>query len=91
VPGPAPLLRCSTIVQPYAGEVQRFCPTGHVAVSASCNAGTAVVLTGQTPPPEVGRREFYLLPNADAATGVRCFQTPGVRSELQLRCCRATQ
>ena len=81
---------CQTIVQNYTGTLERSCPSGYIAVIASCNTGVSTVLIDQSAPllPGTSSRVWYLIPTASAATGVHCSAAALVTSQLQLRCCR---
>ena len=81
-------LDCTTLIQPYSGTVELSCPSGYVAVLASCNLGFNVVLHGQFPDPPSGFWVWYLIPDVDSATGVHCELSPGSSSQIHLRCCR---
>ncbi|MBV9226087.1 MAG: hypothetical protein JOY85_18800 [Acidobacteriaceae bacterium] len=79
----------TTVAQNYSGSVNLSCPTGYVAVVASCNAGTGVVINGASPSPPVGSWTFYLTPNASTATGVHCdLGGPSLQSQALLRCAK---
>jgi len=77
------------VVQNYTGSVDLSCPTGYLAVSASCNEGAAVILHAQTPaPPGLGVTwSSYLVPNATAPTGVHCnLGAVHLQSQAELMC-----
>jgi hypothetical protein len=78
----------TTIAQNYTGSLNLSCPSGYFAVAASCNAGTLVVLNGQTPAPPGGSWASYLIPSVTAATGVHCGLLPGLQSQAVLRCAK---
>jgi hypothetical protein len=87
--GPAGITSMTTITQNYGGSVNLSCPGGYFAVAASCNAGTGVILNGQTPPPPVGSWASYLTPSVTAATGVHCgLGGASLQSQALLRCAK---
>jgi hypothetical protein len=78
-----------TVVQNYTSIVSISCPSGYQVLAASCNEGAALVLHDKSvPPPPAGSFwDFYLTPNASAATGVYCnLNNPYAQSQAQLRC-----
>ena len=74
----------------YGYSTNLYCPAAfpHLIV-ASCNTGGGIVLNDASFELPVGSNtwQFYLLPNANAATGVHC-QLPSSNSyaQAQLRC-----
>jgi hypothetical protein len=56
-------------------------------MAASCNSGAEVVLHAQSPAPPIGIWASYLIPNANAPTGVHCsLGALAIRSQAQLTC-----
>lgn len=86
--GPAGVSSYITVIRTYQGSLDLSCPAGYKAVVASCDAGANVTINGQSPPPLVGSWAYYLIPNADAATGVHCQQLGSLQSQALLRCSR---
>ena len=87
--GPSGVTAMTTVTQNYSGSVNLSCPSGYVALAASCNAGTGIVLTGQTPAPPTGSWASYLTPSVSAATGVHCnLGSPSLQSQAVLRCAK---
>lgn len=84
--GPASLSSYITVTRNYQGSLDLSCPAGYKAVVASCNAGVNIVINGRTPPSPVGSWAHYLIPTADAATGVHCLQPASLQSQALLRC-----
>jgi Collagen triple helix repeat (20 copies) len=87
--GPAGITSLTTITQNYTGAVDLSCPAGYFAVVASCSAGGAVVINGQTPAPPGNASVWlsWLTPNVTAATGVHC-NIAGLTSQALLRCAK---
>ncbi len=87
--GPAGVTAMTTVAQNYMGSVNLSCPSGYLAVAASCNAGSGLVINGQSPAPPVGSWASYLTPNVTAATGVHCgLGGAGLQSQALLRCAK---
>lgn len=86
--GPSGVVSVRAVAQNYTGSVDLFCPAGYFAMAASCNSGVAVVLHAQTPAPPSGQPwASYLIPNANAPTGVHCtLGALAMRSQAQLTC-----
>jgi hypothetical protein len=88
-PGPSGMTSFITVTRNYVGSTDVSCPSGYKAVAATCNMGVGVVLNGQSPaPPAGGSWAFYLIPNANDATGVHCGLVGNVSSQAILRCSR---
>jgi hypothetical protein len=83
-PQGVPALAMTTISQRYSGKATISCPSGYLAVVASCNAGVNVVMQDTSTPTTSGRWVWYLIPNKDAATGVQCEGN----SVAMLRCAK---
>ena len=76
-----------TVGRKYTGSVDLACPSGYVAVVATCNQGVNTVIHDRSVPPVVGAWVTYLTPNASAATGVHCdLGSPYSSSTAFLRC-----
>jgi len=87
--GPAGVATIVTVAQNYTGSVDLSCPSGYVAMVASCNGGAATVLNGQTPAPPVGSWASYLTPNVTVATGVHCnLGGATLQSQALIRCAK---
>lgn len=84
--GPPGLTGLQTVAQYYTGTVDLSCPTGYVAESATCNAGSGIIVNdSQTPTIPGSSWASYLTPSASAATGVHC-NINGASSVAILRC-----
>jgi hypothetical protein len=86
-------LDCKTVLSRYpAGTFELQCPANYTAVAASCDLGVSLVIADATRPlpPGSDRWIWYLIPDADHATGVHC-ELPGTSSstEASIRCCRS--
>jgi hypothetical protein len=87
--GPSGVTAYFTVTQNYITSVDLICPSGYMAVAATCDAGASVVLHGQLPSPPTGTWVSYLTPstpNDSAATGLHCSIGTGVSSQANLRC-----
>jgi hypothetical protein len=74
-----------TVAVNYSVSTEVSCPSGYKAVAASCNTGVNVVLQDQFPSPPSGVWSNYLIPSANAATGVHCNIGAGTAQAL-VRC-----
>lgn len=86
--GPAGQSSFVTVSRVYQGSLDLSCPSGFKALVATCDTGANVVINGQSPPPMTGSWAYYLIPNADAATGVHCQQLGSLTSTAVLRCAK---
>jgi hypothetical protein len=81
-----------TIARVFAGPnpTEVSCPAGYIAVCASCNTGVGVVINDQISPLPSGLSwNEWLIPSANAATGVHCANLlGGQQATLILRCSR---
>jgi hypothetical protein len=85
--GPSGVVSVRAVAQNYTGSIDLFCPAGHYVMAASCNSGAEVVLHAQSPAPPIGIWASYLIPNANAPTGVHCsLGALAIRSQAQLTC-----
>jgi hypothetical protein len=85
--GPSGAAVITSLQQNYSGSINLSCPSGFRAIDASCNAGTGIVINGQSPAPPVGAFVNYLIPSANAATGVHCnLGSNSLQSQAILRC-----
>jgi len=84
--GSAGITTAATIVQNFTGTVDLPCPSGYVAVVASCASN--IVINGQFPSPPGGTWTNYLIPDANSATGVHCNLGFGISGQANLRCAK---
>lgn len=84
--GPSGITSYVTVAQNYTTSADLACPSGYMAVAATCDAGASVILHAQTPAPPAGSWASYLTPNASSATGLHCNIGTGVSSQANLRC-----
>ena len=85
-----PALTCQSVNANYTGTtLTQNCPSGYLAISASCNQGADIVLHGISPPPATGGTWVgYLVPGNGPFTGVTCKLLTGVSSQINLMCCK---
>jgi len=83
--GPSGVTSYVTVAQNYTSPANFVCPSGYMAVAATCDAGATVILHGQLPAPPSGAWASYLTPDT-SSTGVHCNIGVGVMSQANLRC-----
>ncbi len=87
-PGPTQSLVATSIIQTYSNSIDITCPGGYTVVTASCKAGTDVVINAQNSPTQSGSWQSWLTPNTNSATGVHCAIGLGNSSTVLLRCAK---
>ena len=84
-------LTCITETVAGYGDQWVNCPSTYAVVSASCN-GTAVITDTYSPlPPGSNTWNYFLIPNATQATGVRCntaLNSTIYSMSAAVRCCK---
>lgn len=85
-PGPVGITTATTIIQNFTGTIDLSCPSGYVALVASC--ANNVVVNGQFPSPPGGTWANYLTPNVTSTTGVHCDLGAGISGQANLRCAK---